>query len=85
MGGWSDDFYSEIPYIIGHYLKLNLTFIDPTQWLEWFQFNHKQDWVEATLKIMKDEELTTFLNQFISVKNYFILKTSLFPLAYSVA
>jgi len=29
---WNYDFYPEIPYIVAHYLKLNLTFVEPTLW-----------------------------------------------------
>src|SRR6202012_2584297 len=51
---WSLDYVTEIPKIIGHYLKLNMTFITPT-----WQFNitSKTQWVEAALNLMQNQNI----------------------------
>src|ERR1700735_4669229 len=57
---WNYDFYPEIPYIVAHYLKLNLTFVEPTLWD--LNITTKQDWMNLALKVMREEQIDYVLD-----------------------
>src|SRR5882757_6263689 len=81
---WDFDFYIEIPEIIGHYLKLNITFIPP----KWnFNFNNSttQDFANAVMQLMRKGEIdyildTVFLSEEIFEPDIASLSTGIFDL-----
>src|SRR5882762_2057836 len=81
---WNYDFYPEIPEIIGHYLKLNITFIPP----KWnFNINNSttKDFANATMQLMRNGEIdyildTVFLSEEIFQPDIASLSTGIFDL-----
>jgi hypothetical protein len=79
---WNGGFYAEIPEIISHYLKLNLTFVAPT----WnFNFTSKKEWSEITMSIMNQQNIDyildpVFLSQELFHPQAFTLSSGLYGL-----
>jgi len=76
----SFDFYPEIPEIVGHYLRLNLSFVEP---LIEPNLTYNQDWTVSVLQQMKDQRIDyildpVFLSQQIFDPQITTLSTAIF-------
>ena len=65
---WNYDFYPEIPYIIAHYLKLNLTFVEPF-WNETVVTTN--DWIKLLVKLVREEQIDYIIDPIIISEEIF--------------